>query len=129
MPKYDISQSYNNGSKKSFLSIDTDLATAEAIVAMMPDGVSSFTPDANGATGTPRPVPSQYVEALATCKDTADPTAKPSFVGVRFGKDNLSDDDIVTALSGTIKLTSGVACDAVAIKKYNLIGAVAASAV
>lgn len=126
MPKYNISQSFNNGSKTSFMAIDTDVATAETLVAFMPDGVSSFTPDGAGASGVARPVPSQYVEALATCKDTANPTSKPSFVGVRFGKATLSDDDIVLALEGTVKLTSGLACDSVSIKKYNLIGAAAA---
>ena len=125
MAIYDIRQSFNNNAKSSSMNIDTDLATVEVLVGMMPDGVSSFTPDGAGATGAARAVPTQYVEALATCKDTNSDTAKPTFVGVRYGKATLSDDDIVLALKGTIKLTSGIACDSVRIKKYNLIGATA----
>ena len=125
MAIYNIRQSFNNNAKSSSMNIETDLATAEILVAFMPDGVSAFSPDGAGATGAARPVPTMYVEALATCSDTQNSTAKPSFVGIRFGKATLSDDDIVQALGSVVKLTSGVTCDSVRIKKYNLIGATA----
>ena len=87
MPIYNIRQSFNNNAKSSSMTIDTDIATAEVLVAMMPDGVTSFTPDGAGATGAARAVPTMYVEALATCKDTGNDTAKPTFVGIRYGKE------------------------------------------
>lgn len=125
---YNLRQSFNNNAKSSSMSIDTDLATVEILVAFMPDGVSAFSPDGSGATGSARPVPAQYVEALATCSDSQNSTAKPSFVGIRFGKATLSDDDIVQSLGSVIKLTNGTTCDTVRIKKYNLIGATAPAA-
>jgi len=128
MAIFNIRQSFNNNAKSSSMNIDTDLATVEVLVSMMPQGVSSFTPDGAGATGAARPVPTQYVEALATCKDTGNDTSKPTFVGIRYGKATLSDDDIVNAFKGTVKLTSGIACDSVRIKKYALIGATAPTA-
>lgn len=128
MPVYNVRQSFNNGAKSSSMNIDTDLATVSMLIGMMPDGVTSFSPDGAGSTGSARAVPLQYVEALAICKDTDNDTAKPSFVGIRFGRATLSDDDIVEALNGTIRLTSGLACNSVRIRKYNLIGAITPTA-
>ncbi|WP_373002171.1 hypothetical protein [Sulfurimonas sp.] len=125
MARIILSQSFNNGVKRATLDIDTDVATAEILVAFMPDGVGSFSPDGSGASGTARPVPPQYIEALAVCRDSQNPTAKPSFVGIRYGKPTLSDDDIANSCGSVIKLTSGVACDKVQLKKYKLIGAAA----
>ena len=125
MSVFNISQNFNNSAKRSFMSIDTDAATAEILVAMMPDGVTSFSPDGSGVSGTARAVPTQYVTALAICKDSSNPTAKPSYVGINYGKATLSDDDIVAQLKDVVKLTNGTTCDSVRLKSYDLIGATA----
>jgi len=121
MPKYEVSQSFNNGKAKKFLRVDTDAPTLQAIIGLMPKGQSVFEPSATGAVGTKRPVPVTYVEALASCFDKTDGAYNSSYIGIKFGKSTLSDDDIRLACLGKVEVPNGTSCDHVNIAKYKMI--------
>lgn len=121
MPKYEVSQNFNNGKARKFQTMDTDATTLTALIALMPKGQTVFEPSATGAVGTPRAVPTSYVEALVSCYDRTDGKYNANYVGVKFGKATLSDDDIVTACLSKVEVPNGSVCDNVSISKFKMV--------
>lgn len=121
MPKYEVSQTFNNGKAKKFLKLDTDAPTLQAIIGLMPKGQAVFEPSATGAVGTKRAVPTNYVEALVSCYDVIDGAYNANYVGIKFGKSTLTDDDIKTACLGVVEVPNGTACDKVSISKFKMV--------
>ena len=123
MAKIKIVQSYNGGTRYAGLDVDCDTATAEAIIALMPKGVTVYDSDGTTPVGTRRAVPSHYSTMLVTCKDSGDDTASPSFIGINYGKPRLSSKIVKQACVGVVKLQNNQACDAISVGKYDIIGA------
>lgn len=120
---YEVSQSFNNGSAKIYSKIDTDAPTMQGIVDMMPKGQSIFAPTLTGAVGVKRAVPTSYCEALISCFDkNENGSYNASYVGLKYGKSTLSDDDMITACISKVEVPNGTACDKVNASKIKRIG-------
>ena len=123
MPLYEVNQNINNNSAKQFSKIDTDAITLNGLIALMPNGQTVYAPTATGATGVLTAVPSQYSTALISCFDKTDRIYATSFVGLKYGKFNLTDDEIVTACLTNVETPNGTSCDQVNVNKYQRVGA------
>ena len=119
---YEVSQSINNASAKQYGKIDTDATTLNGLIALMPNGVSVFAPTATGAVGTVTAVPTQYSSALISCLDKTDRMYSTSYVGLKYGKVTLSDDDMILACLGKVDVPNGTPCDQVNVSKYKRTG-------
>ena len=122
MPLYEVGQTINNNSAKQFSKIDTDAITLNGLIALMPNGQTVYAPTATGAVGVLTAVPTAYSTALISCFDKTDRIYATSFVGLKYGKSTLSDDDIVTACLAKVDTPNGTACDQVNVNKYKRVG-------
>lgn len=114
----EISQSFNNGSARKFQVLDIAAADLQGLIDLMPAGQSVFNPTPTGAVGTERVFPTAYVECLASCFDKTNRKYSTSYVGVKYGKPTLTDDDIKLALLGKVDTPLGSPSDHVSISKF-----------
>jgi hypothetical protein len=119
---YEVSQAFNNSSKKNFFKLDTVASTLQGIIALMPDGQTVYSPSATGAVGTKVPVPTYYKKAKVSCFDSADGAFNGNMIYVEYGKPTLTDDDIRTACLAKVEVPNGSACDDVRVKSLRTVG-------
>jgi len=119
---YELSQNFNNGSAKGYMKIDTDELTLTGLIALMPLGMSVFAPTATGAVGAMTAVPIVFTQALISCLDSLDRMYSISYVGLKYGKATLSDDDMVLACKGNVDVPNGTPCNQVNVSKYKRVG-------
>ena len=111
-----ISQHFN-GTRKSYLTIDADDATVNALIALMPNGQSVLAPTLTAASGVARARPTSYFSCTATCYDSLDGKNHTEFVNIKYGKPTLTNISVRTALVNVIQTPNGTACDKVSISK------------
>ena len=117
-----ISQRFN-GRQKSYLKIDCDDATANALIALMPNGQEVLEESATPASGTARAVPTSYFSFSATCYDSVDGKNDVTFVNCKYGKPTLTNITARTALIGVIETPNLTACDKVGLRSMKRVGA------
>ncbi len=122
MAKINLIQSFNSGTRFSNNDVEADVADINAIVALMPDGVTAYSSDGSDPVGTARAVPTHFVNALIICKDTTNRQATPSFIGLKYAKTTLSSVTASTACVGVVKLPNNTACDKISMKNYDMFG-------
>ena len=121
--KYVVTQGCNNGKVKNYFDVDTDSATMQSIIDLMPKGQTVFSPTPTGAQGTARIMLSIYREGRVMGSDRTDKRFNSSFVRIQYGKPGLTDDDIVLACDGKLKVPNGTTADKISVKKLKTVGA------
>jgi len=116
-----ISQKFN-GRNKSYITIDCDDTTANALIALMPNGQEVLEDSATPASGTARAVPTNYFSFSATCYDSVNGKNDVSFVNVKYGKSTLTNITARTALLGVIETPNLTSCDKVSLRSMKRVG-------
>ncbi len=120
--KVNIVQSFNSGTRYSANEVEADTSTINAIVALMPDGVTAYEANGTEPVGVARVVPTHFVNALVICKDSTNKQSTPSFIGIKYGKPTLSSVTVATACENVVKIPNGLSCDRISMKNYDVFG-------
>lgn len=123
MPKFSLSQSFNNASAKNFSVIDTDAPTMQGLVDLMPAGMSVFQPGTVPAVGTLVPAPTYFKHVEASCfKINPDGSTQGTYVKLPYVKVTKEDADVVNALVGKVDVPDGTISEFVNVKRYRFEG-------